>query len=92
MKFEGIVPLTEQLMNGKVKLLSNVIAHKPTAVLVETQAHGIFNVNAVSETDLSVDDDVIITAVHETSTRLPFGRSEMTRYVDIQRLSDYDDI
>lgn len=92
MKFEGIVPLSEQLMHGNVRLLNPVVANKPTTVLVETPAHGIFTVNAVSKTDLSLDDNVIITAVHETNKRLSFGRSELTRYVDIQRLSDYDDI
>lgn len=92
MKFEGIVPLSEQLMHGNVRLLNPVVANKPTTVLVETPAHGIFTVNAVSKTDLSLDDNVIITAVHETNKRLAFGRSELTRYVDIQRLSDYDDI
>lgn len=92
MKFEGIVPLSEQLMHGNVRLLNPVVANKPTTILVETPAHGIFTVNAVSKTDLSIDDSVIITAVHETNTRLSFGRSELTRYVDIQRRSDYDDI
>lgn len=92
MKFEGIVPLSEHLMHGNVRLLNPVVANKPTTVLVETPAHGIFTVNAVSKTDLSLDDNVIITAVHETNKRLSFGRSELTRYVDIQRLSDYDDI
>lgn len=92
MKFEGIVPLSEQLMHGNVRLLNPVVANKPTTVLVETPAHGIFTVNAVSKTDLSLDDNVIITVVHETNKRLSFGRSELTRYVDIQRLSDYDDI